>query len=129
MCEVCNNLAVMAIASGVTMECCGDPMTCLKANVQDEGHEKHLPVCCEVECHKMKIMVGSQPHPATREHHIVFICLHTDKEVIIHYFDPEEVPEAVIRFDGKPIAVYAYCNIHGLWKTDIPCEKDFCPAC
>jgi len=28
----------------------------------------------------------------------------------------------VIKFalaDEKPVAVYAYCNLHGLWKTDI----------
>lgn len=126
LCETCNNLAVLAIASGVTMECCGDPMTKLQANCEEVGHEKHLPVCCDISCHKMTVKVGSELHPSTEEHHIVFICLETDREIVIHYLDHKESPEAVIRFDGNPTALYAYCNVHGLWKTEIKSEKEGC---
>lgn len=129
LCEVCNNLAILAIASGVTLECCGEPMTKLQANEKEEGHEKHLPVCCDISCHKMVIKVGSQPHPYTTDHHIVFICLETDKEMVIRYLEHDEVPEATIRFEGKPVAVYAYCNVHGLWKTDVKCNEEVCSVC
>ena len=126
LCEVCNNLAILAIASGVTLECCGETMTQLQANEKEEGHEKHLPICCDISCHKMRIKVSSQPHPCTAEHHIVFICLETDKEMVIHYLEHEEVPEATIYFDGIPKAVYAYCNIHGLWKTEVKPDGGAC---
>ena len=26
---------------------------------------------------------------------------------------------AVALADEKPVAVYAYCNLHGLWKADV----------
>ena len=32
---------------------------------------------------------------------------------------PGEAPEAAFHTGGaKPVAVYAYCNLHGLWKTE-----------
>lgn len=119
LCEVCGNLAIMAIASGVTMECCGEKMTHLQANTSDGDMEKHIPVVTEREEGSMRIKVGSKPHPSTSEHHIKFICLQTDKEVIIRYLMFDEAPEACIRYTGKPVAVYSYCNIHGLWKTTL----------
>lgn len=123
LCEVCGNLAIMAIASGITMECCGEKMTKLEANVSDAGHEKHVPIVVSVDCHSMKVRVGSNEHPMTEEHHIKFICLHTTKECIIRHLQIDEKPEACIRFSGTPIAVYAYCNKHGLWKANIENEK------
>ena len=34
--------------------------------------------------------------------------------------DLKDKPEAVIcTCNGKPKAVYEYCNLHGLWKTEL----------
>ena len=36
------------------------------------------------------------------------------------YNDLKDKPEAVICTCGsKPVAVYEYCNLHGLWKTEL----------
>lgn len=70
----------------------------------------------------MQICVGSEPHPMTPEHNIRFVCLKTTVECIVRYLDVNEPPVVSIRFDGQPISVYAYCNIHGLWRTDVSSE-------
>lgn len=121
-CETCGNLLITAIASGVLPYCCGKEMSLLKANVTDGDTEKHVPVFELKSDHKMRIKVGTEPHPMTGKHGIRFVCLKTTTEFIVRYLKEEEPPEACIRFTGKPIAVYAYCNIHGLWRANVPDE-------
>lgn len=114
-----------AIASGVIPYCCGEEMTLLKPNTTDGNREKHVPVVTFVSDHKVKVNVGSEPHPMTPQHNIRFICLETSLGCVIRYLSEDDQPEVCIRFDGKPKAVYAYCNIHGLWRADVPpqCKK------
>lgn len=118
-CETCGNLLFAAIASGVIPYCCGDQMTLLQPNTTDGKHEKHLPVCTVSSDHCMTVRVGAEPHPMSTEHNIRFVCLETDSEIIVHYLEVDGPAEACIRFSGQPRAVYAYCNLHGLWRTDI----------
>lgn len=118
-CETCGNLLVAAIASGVIPYCCGDEMTLLQPNVTDGKLEKHVPVVNMTSDHSMTVNIGSEPHPMTPEHNIRFVCLETTTEFIIHYLSEEDVPEVCICFSGKPVAVFAYCNLHGLWRTDV----------
>lgn len=107
-----------AIASGVIPYCCGDEMEKLKPNTTDGKEEKHVPVLCMTSDHKMKIKIGAEPHPMTAEHNIRFVCLETDSEFVVRYLQEDDPPEVCICFTGKPKAVYAYCNIHGLWRTE-----------
>ena len=116
-CNSCGNLMIAAIASGVIPYCCGEEMTLLEPNTSDGNTEKHVPVITELTDHCLKVKVGSQPHPMAKEHNIRFICLETSVEGIIHYLNVDDPPEVTFRYEGEPIAVYAYCNIHGLWKT------------
>jgi superoxide reductase len=52
------------------------------------------------------------------EHHIAFIYVETENGGI--RMDLSEKPEAVFcTCVEKPIAVYEYCNLHGLWKTEL----------
>ena len=118
-CDSCGNLALMLIASGVTPECCGDEMTCLNAQSADEGREKHVPVVSVSADHELTVTVGSTPHPMVANHFIEFVCLQTTDSFVIHQLKAGEEPKAVLRFSGKPVAVFAYCNIHGLWRADI----------
>ena len=39
----------------------------------------------------------------------------------VHWLQPGEAPEAVFALaEGqKAVAVYEYCNLHGLWKADV----------
>lgn len=125
-CNSCGNLMIAAIASGVIPYCCGDEMTLLSANTSDGNREKHVPVISFTSNHSIKVKIGSEPHPMTQQHNIRFVCLETSVGGIIRYLNEGDEPEVNIRFNGKPIAVYAYCNIHGLWRADVPEREQEC---
>lgn len=91
----------------------------LKALMNEGAGEKHLPV---VKCDgdKVSVEVGSVAHPMTAEHLIEWIALETEKGVQIACLSPDDKPAAeFVLAGGKPKAVYAYCNLHGLWKADV----------
>jgi len=86
-------------------------------NTVDASGEKHLPVV-KVEGDKVTVRVGSVDHPTLPEHWIQWVLVETDKGFHRHDLNPAEAPEAVFTLPGeKVIAVYEYCNLHGLWKT------------
>ena len=119
ICEKCGNLVQKIEDSGVSMVCCGQKMTYLEPGVVEASREKHIPLVT-VEGNTVKAVVGSVLHPMSEEHHIAWVYLETDKGGQIKRLDVDAEP--VITFclgDEKPIAVYAYCNLHGLWKMDI----------
>ena len=119
MCATCGNVVVKMIDSGMDLVCCSQQMKELVPCTTDVAKEKHLPVVeiNEEDC-TIKVTVGSEPHPMESGHHIVFIYLETENGGQIQYLNGCDKAEAV--FCGctdKPVAVYEYCNIHGLWKT------------
>lgn len=120
LCTTCGNVVIKFIDSGVDLHCCGKTMHELTPATTDSGMEKHLPaVECEVNG-AVRVKVGSMPHPMTPGHHIVFIYLETEHGGQVKYLMPDDAPETVFFCgDDKPVAVYEYCNIHGLWKTEI----------
>lgn len=125
-CNSCGNLMIAAIASGVIPYCCGEEMTLLEPNTTDGNKEKHVPVVSFTSEHSLKVKIGSEPHPMSSEHNIRFVCLETDRGCIVRYLNVGDPPEVCIRFNGKPIAIYAYCNIHGLWRADVPQRNSNC---
>jgi superoxide reductase len=105
--------------TGVPMICCGEPMEEIKANTTDASQEKHVPVIA-VEGDKVSVQVGSVPHPMTEEHRIVWIYLQTENGEQLSCVDTKDKPETCFKIcnDDRIIAVFAYCNLHGLWKAD-----------
>jgi len=68
----------------------------------------------------VKVEVGSVEHPMIEEHSILWVYLQTDKGGQRKCLEVGKAPVVTFAFaDEKPIAVYAYCNLHGLWKADI----------
>lgn len=117
-CETCGNVVVKLVDSKVPLVCCGSKMQELVPNTVDASNEKHVPQVTMLENNMIKVEVGSVAHPMTEEHHIAFIYVETDKGGI--KIDLKDKPEAVVALgDAKPLAVYEYCNLHGLWKTDL----------
>lgn len=134
-CKRCGNVVVKIVDSGVIPVCCGEEMIELTPNITDGAGEKHLPVIEHIDKCNFRVKVGSEPHPMTKEHHIVFIYVETENGGQLRYLDPEGKPEAEFCLcKDKPVAIYEYCNIHGLWKTDLKdmdkggccCKKDKC---
>ena len=94
------------------IRCCSEPMKELKTNSSDAALEKHKP---EYTYEGDKLVVNVN-HVMEDDHYIEWVCLVTDnKEEYVYLKD-----EAKAIFDkvntGK---IYAYCNKHGLWVTNI----------
>lgn len=119
LCTTCGNVVVKVLDSGVTPVCCGKTMVEITPHTTDQWAEKHLPVVERVDDCTIRVKVGSVPHPMTKEHHIAFIFLETENGGQIQYLDPEGASEACFCTCGdKVTAVYEYCTVHGLWKTE-----------
>jgi superoxide reductase len=98
--------------------CCGEKMEELIPNTVEASGEKHIPVVTRIDDCTIKVEVGSVAHPMLPEHHISFIYVETENGGI--RVDLKDKPEATICTCGaKPVAVYEYCNLHGLWKVDL----------
>ena len=119
ICEKCGNIVEMVNASGVTPHCCGQKMSVLEAGVVEASREKHIPEV-EVLDGRVNVVVGSVLHPMAEEHSILWIYLETDKGGPRKELKPGDAPPvSFLLADEKPVAVYAYCNLHGLWKKEI----------
>ena len=119
ICEHCGNIVGMINDAGVPLVCCSHKMTKLEAGVVEASHEKHIPVVT-LEDGIVKVEVGSVAHPMAQEHHISWVYLETDRGGQRKNLEIGKDP--VVKFavkDETPIAVYAYCNLHGLWKADV----------
>ena len=120
VCKHCGNMIGLLHDAGVPMMCCGEKMVELVPNTTDAAQEKHVPVAT-VEGNKVVVNVGSVDHPMLDEHWIQWVYLETDKGGHRKVLNPGEKPSVVFALteDEKPIAVYEYCNLHGLWVAKL----------
>ena len=119
ICEHCGNIVGLIHDAGVPLVCCGQKMTKLEAGVVEASREKHIPVA-EVKGSTVEVIVGSVLHPMTEEHSITWVYLETDRGGQRNNLAPGQEPKVTFALaDEKPIAVYAYCNLHGLWKVEL----------
>lgn len=119
ICEHCGNIVTKIQDKKVPVFCCGQKMTELVPGTVEASTEKHIPVPT-VEGNTVTVEAGSVAHPMVEEHFIMWIYLQTDKGGQFKYLNAGEAPKAVFALaDEKPEAVYAYCNLHGLWKAEI----------
>ena len=119
LCEHCGNLIGMIHDAGVPMMCCGKKMTKLEPGTTDASVEKHVPVAT-VNGNTVEVTVGAAEHPMTEEHFIPWVYLQTDRGGQRKCLKPGSAPK--VRFslcDETPLAVYAYCNLHSLWKVEL----------
>ncbi len=119
ICPHCGNLVGMINDAGVNPVCCGEKMKELVPGTVEASVEKHLPVVA-VEGNTVTVSVGSVAHPMSNEHLINWVYLLTDKGGMRKALTADSEPKAVFTLtDEKAVAAYAYCNLHGLWKTEI----------
>lgn len=118
ICKETGEVITRLTSSGTTITCDGHEMVELKAGVTDAAVEKHVPAVT-VDGSKVSVQVGSVSHPMTPEHLILWVALETDRDAQIHWLQPGDAPECsfVVPEGQSPKAVYAYCNLHGLWKA------------
>ena len=120
VCKHCGNMIGLLHDAGVPMMCCGEKMVELVPNTTDAAQEKHVPVAT-VDGNKVVVNVGSVDHPMAAEHWIQWVYLETDKGGHRKVLNPGEKPHVVFALteDEKPVAVYEYCNLHGLWVAKL----------
>ncbi len=117
-CDHCKNIVTFLKDSGVPVVCCGQKMTELVPGTTDGALEKHVPAV-EVQGNLVKVQIGSVVHPMLEAHYIEFIALETTRGAQIRWLKPGEAPAAqfVLAEGEEVVAVYEYCNLHGLWKA------------
>ena len=104
---------------GVPLVCCGEKMAELVANTTEASVEKHIPVAT-ISGDTVSVQVGSALHPMEDAHYIAFVYVETENGGQRKCLNVGKDPVVSFAFaDDKPVAVYAYCNLHGLWKADI----------
>lgn len=117
-CETCGNIVTKAVDGGGVLSCCGSPLEELKAGVTDAALEKHVP-CLKQDGNLLTVTVGETIHPMTKEHYIQMILISQENMVQYVSLKPTDQPVATFFVDSnEPVAVYEYCNLHGLWMNN-----------
>jgi len=100
------------------MSCCGRPMELIKPNELISLEEKHLPVI-KREGDTLTVCIGRVLHPMTREHSIKWIALCGRDYVKRKYLKSGDDPIVTFTISEheKDLSVYAFCNLHGLWRA------------
>ena len=99
VCKHCGNIITFEENKGVPVICCGEKMSELVPGSVDAAAEKHVPV----------ISVEGK-----------WIVLETAQGSQRKELKAGEQPQAVFMLTDcdKPVAAYAYCNLHGLWSAN-----------
>lgn len=118
VCEQCGNIIGLIKNAGVPVVCCGTEMKELVANTTDAAQEKHVPVVT-VEGGKVTVQIGSVLHPMIEAHYIEWIYLKTENGGQRKCLEAGQTPIVTFLTDEKPLEVYEYCNLHGLWSAKI----------
>jgi len=116
-CNICGNIVEVLHAGVGQLVCCGQPMELLKEKTKDVGLEKHVPII-EKSNGKIKVTVGSVPHPMEDNHWIEWIELVANGKIYRKFLNPGDRPEADFEIEAENITAREYCNLHGLWKTN-----------
>ena len=117
-CETCGQIIAIVKKTAVPVMCCGKPMQEIIPGTTDAAVEKHVPVY-EVEGNKVIVTVGSVEHPMLDEHYIEWVSIQTKLGNQRKALKPGSEPKVCFAVcEGDEVeAVYAYCNLHGLWKA------------
>lgn len=125
-CCCCGNIVTMMRDAGVPMCCCGREMEQLWPNSVNASVVVHKPV---ITIHNgvVCVDVGKEPHPMITEHYIQWIYMQTNEGGQFKWLMPGDRPRAAFNFCAdKPVAAYAYCNLHGLWMTELHEQETNC---
>lgn len=120
-CNKCGKLVHVQDDVGAPLLCCGKTMARIVHNTFDASLEKHMP-SVTVEGNKVTVQVGEALHPMSEDHYIKWILLqqgNKSQKVDLNYTDK---PIGEFTLDpklGSAFSVYAYCNLHSLWKKNV----------
>ena len=118
ICNHCGNLIAMIKDQGVPIKCCGEKMQEIVPGTSEGAHEKHVPVY-NVNGETVNVSVGEIEHPMTPEHYIEWVCMESEDGIQLKKLKPNTSPQVSFSLSkgDKVKAVYAFCNLHSLWKV------------
>jgi len=120
-CERCGNLVAVLQGTNGQLSCCGQPMKKLIAGAVDAAKEKHVPEI-SISNGELMVTVGAVEHPMVDEHFIQWIALVNGNRIEVHKLFAGQAPKTT--FNGaEEGTIYAYCNLHGLWKKNFGKES------
>jgi superoxide reductase len=121
-CEICGNVMEVVHTGASSLVCCNQPMTL----VEEKRKEKHLPIISEMPANVCQvkdgvtIKVGEVEHPMVEDHFIEWIEIITeDGKRGRRHLNPGDKTEVEFYTRKKIVGARAYCNIHGLWITEL----------
>lgn len=117
-CEHCGNIVAVVKNVNDSIICCGEKMKQIIPGTIEASREKHIPVY-EIQENKVIVNIGSIDHPMVPEHYIEWVSLQTKFGNQRKQLLPNQAPKVCFALcDGDEVeAVYAYCNLHGLWMN------------
>ena len=115
--------ALEGAADAALPDCCRpfEPLSPNTAETPAAAGEKHLPVV-ETNGQKVTVKVGSIFPPMTEEHSIGWVSLSTKNgRTYRAQMAPGQEPAVHFTLEegDAPKAAYAFCNLHGFWKTTV----------
>lgn len=117
-CKKCGNIVEVLHEGKGQLVCCGEPMVLHEENTVDASREKHVPAVEKTES-GYRVVIGTEIHPMVEKHYIEWIEMIHDDKVCRRFLCAGDQPEAVFTTDADKVTIRAYCNLHGLWKTEI----------
>ena len=116
-CKHCGQIVAIVKKTGAPLICCGEEMEEIIPCTVDASHEKHIPVY-KVEGDLVTVNVGSVEHPMIDAHYIEWVAIQTTSGNQRKMLKPNDKPSVQFKIldTDEVLAVYAYCNLHGLWK-------------
>ena len=118
ICNHCGNIIAMIKDQGVPIKCCGENMQEITAGISEGAQEKHVPIYY-IDGETVTVSVGEISHPMTPEHYIEWVCIETDDGFQLKKLTPDMSPRVSFSLTkcDKVKSVYAFCNLHSLWKA------------
>jgi superoxide reductase len=116
-CSICGNIVEVVRSGNGELVCCGQPMELKRENSVDAAKEKHVPII-EKNGRSVLVKVGSAPHPMEEEHFIEWIEIIVGGKTYRQFLKPGYEPQAKFHITGNHVQARAYCNLHGLWKSE-----------
>ena len=94
-------------------------MEVLEPHTVEASGERYLPVVT-VKYGAINVSVGAVNHPMAPEHFIEWVYVQTENGGQRKVLKPGDAPNVTFFLgDDKAVAVYAYCNLHSLWMTEV----------
>ena len=116
-CEKCGMMVDVIEDKCDSLTCCGKPMKEVVAGSVDAALEKHVPFC-EIQGDGLYVKIGEVEHPMSDDHYIMWIVAEYSDSIVKYFYKPGDKPEAFFDYE-EGMTVYAYCNLHGLWKKEM----------